>query len=135
MKEQVGCALVEFKLSGAMARLFGKQAILFNINRMTKGGKDQYTNLIMNHQNTNRSVGIVTLLRVISMDESIAMYFKPEVEGKVRTFKMMTLQDIVSKVYIKIGGRKIRAFNYGFKTIHGQFQLWFRDTSQKLADS
>lgn len=126
MKEQVGCALVEFKLSGAMARLFGKQAILFNINRMTKGGKDQYTNLIMNHQNTNRSVGIVTLLRVISMDESIAM---------VRTFKMMTLQDIVSKVYIKIGGRKIRAFNYGFKTIHGQFQLWFRDTSQKLADS
>lgn len=125
MKDQVGCALVEFKLSGAIARLFGKQAILINISRMAKCGKDQYTNLIVKHQYTNRSVGSVTLLGVISMDENVAMYFKPEVEGKVRTFKMMTLRDIVNKVNVKIGGRKIRAFNYGFKTTHSQFQLWF----------
>jgi hypothetical protein len=60
--ERVDTAIVEFKRSGGMARLFGTQSIFVRINsEITKGGKDEYNGLIYTHQNINRSVGNVTM--------------------------------------------------------------------------
>lgn len=47
--ERVDVALAEFIRTGAATKLFGKQAILFRISEMTKGGKDEYNSLILKH--------------------------------------------------------------------------------------
>jgi hypothetical protein len=91
---------------------------------MVKDGKDEYNGLIVKHQNTNRSVGSVTLPGAITLIAEVCMFFEPCKEGKVRDSKTVSLRDILKKVYVKIGGRKIPVFLYIFKTHHGQYQLW-----------
>jgi hypothetical protein len=62
------------------------------------------------------------------------MYFEPYEEGKVRKSKSMCLQDILKKVYVKIGGRKIPVFLYTVKTHHSRYQLWYWDTVPQIHD-
>ena len=126
--DRVDTAIVEFKRSGGMERLFGSQAILVRISEITKGGKDEYNNLIYTHQRINRSVGSVTMPGAIDMDAEVSMTFEPGANGKPRALKTMTLRDIVRRIYVKIGGRKIPVFLYAFKTTQNQYQLWFYDT-------
>lgn len=126
--ERVKVALAEFIKTGGATALFGSQAIIFSIDEMTKDGKEEYNGLILKHQLTNRSVGSVTLPGAVNIDVEVAMYFEAEQEGKSRPFKMVTLREILSKLYVKIGSRKISAFLYVFKSSNGQYQLWFWDT-------
>ena len=133
-QDRVRVAHAEFIKSGGATALFGSQAIIFSINEMTKDGKEQYNDLILKHQNTNRSVGSVTLPGAVSIDKEVAMYFEAEQEGKSRPFKMVTLRDIISKLYVKVGNRKISAFLYGFKTANGQYQFWFWDTVPEIRE-
>ena len=126
--DRVDTAITEFKRSGGMERLFGSQAILVRISEITRGGKDEYNNLIYTHQRINRSVGSVTMPGAIDMDAEVTMTFEPGANGNVRTLKTMTLRDIVRRLYVKIGGRKIQVFLYAFKTPQNHYQLWFYDT-------
>lgn len=114
--------------------MFGTQAILVRISDITKGGKDEYNGLIYTHQNINRSVGNVTMPGAIDMDAEVSMSFDPTVDGKERTIKTMTLRDIIRRIYVKIGGRKIPVFLYAFKTPQGHYQLWFWDTVPQIRD-
>lgn len=50
---------------------------------MVKDGKDEYNGLIVKHQNTNRSVGSVTLPGAITLVAEVCMFFEPCKEGKV----------------------------------------------------
>ena len=87
-----------------------------------------YTSLIIKHQNTNRSVGNVTLPGALNIDAETAIYFEELNEaGEVAkyTYKTMTVRDVIRKAYVKIGGRKIPAFQYASKTSGGHYQLWF----------
>jgi hypothetical protein len=128
-------ALWEFKNRGALKFYFGSEALLFSISEKLKGdGKDEYNKLIVKHQNINRSVGSVTLPGAIDIDEEVTMFFEPEQEGKVRHFRRITLRDIIKKIYVKIGGRKISVFLYCFKTPHGKCQLWFWDTVTEIRE-
>jgi hypothetical protein len=127
-------ALVEFRNRGALAYYFGPQALLFSISNKLKEGKEEYNKLIVKHQNINRSVGSVTLPGAIDIDEEIAMFFEPEQEGKVQNFKRITLRDIIKKIYVKIGGRKISVFLYCFKTPQGKYPLWFWDTVPEIRE-
>lgn len=118
-----------------MTYYFGSNALLFSINsEKWKDGKDDYNKLIVKHQNLNRSVGSVMLPGAIDIDEEVTMFFEPKQEGKVRNFKRITLCDILKKIYVKIGGRKISVFLYCFKTPHGKYQLWFWDTVPEIRD-
>jgi hypothetical protein len=101
---------------------------------MTKGGKDEYNRLILKHQNTNRSVGSVTLPGAVNLEVEVAMYFEAEEEGKAKPFKMVSMRDIISRLYVKIGGRKIPVFLYVFKTGQGHYQFWFWDTVNEIRD-
>lgn len=128
-------ALWEFKNRGALKFYFGSEALLFSISEKLKGdGKDEYNKLIVKHQNINRSVGSVTLPGAIDIDEEVTMFFEPAQEGKVRQFRRITLRDIIKKIYVKIGGRKIPVFLYCFKTPHGKYQLWFWDTVTEIRE-
>lgn len=73
---------------------------------------------MMKHQLTNHSVGSVTLPGCISLDKEVAMYFEPEEEGKMRPFKTVTLLDIIKKLYVKIGKRKMQ---------DPDVPIWFQD--------
>ena len=127
--QRIEIALAEFKHSGALNRLFGNQAIIVNISELTWDGKDMYTSLIIKHQNTNRSVGNVTLPGALNIDAETAIYFQElnAETGEVArvTYKTMTVRDVIRKAYVKIGGRKIPAFQYASKTSGGHYQLWF----------
>lgn len=133
-RERVDAALVEFKSKGALAYYFGSQALLFSISNKLKEGKEEYNKLIVKHQNINRSVGSVTLPGAIDIDEEVTMFFEPEQEGKVRSFKRVTVRDIIKKIYVKIGGRKIPVFLYCFKSPQGQYNLWFWDTVPEIRE-
>eukprot|EP00956_Cyclotella_meneghiniana_P005297 scaffold6643_cov38-Cyclotella_meneghiniana.AAC.1 len=135
--ERIEIALAEFKRSGALNRLFGTQAIIVNISELTRGGKDMYTSLIIKHQNTNRSVGNVTLPGALNIDAEMPIYFEElNAEGEVAkyTYKTMTVRDVIRKAYVKIGGRKIPVFQYASKTSGGHYQLWFWDTVPEIRD-
>jgi hypothetical protein len=133
--ERVDTAIVEFKRSGAMERLFGSQAILLRISEITKGGdKDEYNRLIYAHQRINRSVGSVTMPGAIDLDVDVTMTFEPGLDGKERPFKRMTMRDVVCRIYVKIGGRKIPVFLYAFKTAQRCYQLWFYDTVPQISE-
>lgn len=132
--ERVDVALAEFIKSGGATALFGSQAIIFRISEMVKGGKEEYHGLVLKHQLTNRSVGSVTLPGCISLDKEVTMFFEPEEEGRVRSFKTVTLRYIINKLYVKIGKRKIPVFLYGFKTSHGQYQFYFWDTVPEIQE-
>eukprot|EP00956_Cyclotella_meneghiniana_P008014 scaffold10676_cov49-Cyclotella_meneghiniana.AAC.5 len=135
--ERIEIALAEFKRSGALNRLFGNQAIIVNISEITRGGKDMYTSLIIKHQNTNRSVGNVTLPGALNIDAETAIYFEELNEaGEVvkYTYKTMTVRDVIRKAYVKIDGRKIPVFQYASKTSGGHYQLWFWDTVPEIRD-
>jgi hypothetical protein len=101
---------------------------------MVKDGKDEYNSMIVKHQNTNRLVGNVTLPGAITLDAEVSMFFEPYKEGKIRASKTMSLRDILKKVYVKIGGRKIPVFLYIAKTHHGRFKLWYWDTVPEIHD-
>ena len=94
----------------------------------------EYNKLIVKHQNVNRSVGSVTLPGAIDIDEEVTMFFEPENKGKVRLFKRVTVRDIIKKIYVKIGGRKIPVFLYCFKSPHGHYNLWFWDTVPEIRE-
>jgi hypothetical protein len=66
-----------------MAHYFGGQSIIFRISEMVKDGKDEYNSMIVKHQNTNRSVGNVTLPGAITLDAEVSMFFEPYQEGKI----------------------------------------------------
>jgi hypothetical protein len=133
-RDRVDAALVEFKSSGGLAYYFGSQALLFSISNKLKEGKEEYSKLIVKHQNVNRSVGSVTLPGAIDIDEEVTMFFEPENEGKVRAYKRVTVRDIIKKIYVKIGGRKIPVFLYCFKSPQGHYNLWFWDTVPEIRD-
>jgi hypothetical protein len=101
---------------------------------MTKGGKDEYNSLILKHQNTNRSVGSVTLPGAVNLEASVAMYFEAEEDGKSRPFKTVSMRDVINRLYVKISGRKIPVFLYVFKTSQGHYQFWFWDTVNEIRD-
>jgi hypothetical protein len=127
-------ALMELRNRGGLTYYFGNHALLFSISDKLKEGKEEYNKLIVKHQNINRSVGSVTLPGAISIDEEVTMFFEPEQEGKVRQFKRVTLRDILKKIYVKIGGRKIPVFLYCFRTPQGKYQLWFWDTVPEIRE-
>lgn len=131
--DRIAVALTEFKRSGALNRLFGQQAIIVNISEVTKSGKDQYNSLILKHQNTNRSVGSVTLPGAISIDEEMTIFFEETSPPQI-TYKTMTVRDIIRKCYVKIGARRIPAFLYASKTSGGHHQLYFWDTVPEIQD-
>ena len=60
------------------------------------------------------------------------MFFEPEQDGNARPFKRVTVRDIIKKIYVKIGGRKIPVFLYCFKSPQGHYQLWFWDTVPEI---
>jgi hypothetical protein len=132
--DRVDVAMAEFIKSGGASRIFGPQAIIFRISEMVKGGKEEYNDLILKHQNTNRLVGSVTLPGCVSMDKEVTMFFEEEEEGKLRPFRMVTLRDIIKRLYVKVGKRKIPVFLYCFKTSHGQYSLWFWDTVPEIRE-
>eukprot|EP00956_Cyclotella_meneghiniana_P022760 scaffold43409_cov41-Cyclotella_meneghiniana.AAC.9 len=136
--ERIEIALAEFRHSGALNRLFGTQAIIVNISELTRGGKDMHTSLIIKHQNTNRSVGNVTLPGALNIDAEMPIYFEElnAETGEVSkyTYKTMTVRDVIRKAYVKIGGRKIPVFQYASKTSGGHYQLWFWDTVPEIRD-
>jgi hypothetical protein len=99
---------------------------------MVKDGKDVYNGMIVKHQNTNRSVGNVTLSGAITLDAEVLMFFEPYQEGKIRASKTLSLRDILKKVYVKIGSRKIPVFLYIVKTHHSRFQLWYWDAVPEI---
>jgi hypothetical protein len=77
-------------------------------------------------------VGNVTLPGAVDIDAEVPMSFEPSKDGKERTLKVMTLRDIIRRIYAKIGGRKIPVILYAFKTPQGHYQLWFWDTVPEI---
>jgi hypothetical protein len=44
------------------------------------------------------------------------------------------MRDVVHRIYVKIGGRKISVFLYAFKTAQRCYQLWFYDTVPQISE-
>lgn len=127
--DRVNLAYSEFIKTGMDAKLFGPYASLEVISQnRTQGHRDAYIDMIPDHQNTNRSVGNVTLAGAINLDAEVAIYTEPLQEGKTLKPKTTTMRDVIRKLYIKIGNRKFPAFLYCFRNYLGQYQLWFWDT-------
>jgi hypothetical protein len=80
-KDRIDIALAEFVRSGSMKYYFGGHAIIVRISDMVKDGKEDYNELILKHQNTNRSVGNVTLPGAITLDAEVTMFFEPYEQG------------------------------------------------------
>jgi hypothetical protein len=119
----------EFKRNKGVLRLFGEEALLEEVIQDYRdvGGREDFIAQIPKHQNINRSVGSAVLQGFVNIDASVAMYFEPPREGKVRIPKEMNIRDVLRKLYIKIGGRKFSVFVYCFKNFRGQYQIWFWD--------
>jgi hypothetical protein len=127
--DRVNLAYSEFIKTGMDAKLFGPFASLEVISQnRTQGHRDAYIDMIPDHQNTNRSVGNVTLAGAINLDAEVAIYTEPLQEGKTLKPKATTMRDVIRKLYVKIGNRKFPAFLYCFRNYNGQYQLWFWDT-------
>jgi len=62
------------------------------------------------------------------------MTFELGLDGNERSFKRMTMRDVVRRIYVKIGGRKIPVFLYAFKTPQGHYQLWYYDTVPQISE-
>lgn len=64
------------------AKLFGPYSSLEPILKNKANGlRDTYADMIPDHQNTNRSVGNVTLPGAINLDAEVAIQTKPTKEG------------------------------------------------------
>ena len=74
----------------------------------------------------------MTLLGAVNIDAEVPMSFEPNGDGKECTLKVMMLRDIIRRIYVKIGGRKILVFLYAFTTPQGHYQLWFWDTVPEI---
>jgi hypothetical protein len=134
-EERVHLAFSEFVKSGMDAKLFGPYSSLEPISQnKAKGQRDAYIDMIPDHQNTNRSVGNVTLAGAINLDAEVAVLTEPVQEGKIIKPRTMTLRDVIRKLYVKIGTRKFPAFLYSFKTYNGQHLLWFWDTVHEIRE-
>jgi hypothetical protein len=109
--------------------LFGEEALLEEVVQDYRdiAGRDDFQAQCPKHQNINRSAGSAVLQGLVNIDASVAMYFEPPREGKVRIPKEMNMRDVHRKLYIKIGGRKYSVFVYCFKNFRGQYQIWFWD--------
>jgi hypothetical protein len=90
--------------SGMDAKLFGPYATLEPIskNKATNGVRDPYVDMIPDHQNTNRSVGNVTLTGAINLDTEVGIQIEPAQEGKTIKLKSMTMRDVIHKMFVKI---------------------------------
>lgn len=134
-EDRVQLAVAEFKKSGMDAKLFGPYSSLEPISKSRASGlRDAYVDMIPDHQNTNRSVGNVTLAGAINLDAEVAIQTEPAKEGETIKLKTMTMRDVIRKLYVKIGARKFPAFLYIFKNYTGQHQLWFWDTVREIRD-
>jgi hypothetical protein len=127
--DRVLAAVNEFKRIKGVLRLFGEEALLEEVihDYRDVAGRDDFQAQCPKHQNINRSVGSAVLQGFVNIDASVAMYFEPPREGKVRIPKEMNIRDVLRKLYIKIGGRKFSVFVYCFKNFRGQYQIWFWD--------
>jgi hypothetical protein len=47
---------------------------------------------------------------------------------------MVSVRDIIERLYVKIAGRKIPVFLYAFKSGQGHYQFWFWDTVNEIRD-
>ena len=82
-EERVRLAVAEFSRSGLDAKLFGPYSSLEPISKNKANGvRDPYVDMIPDHQNTNRSVGNVTLVGAINLDAEVGMQVEPAQEGK-----------------------------------------------------
>eukprot|EP00956_Cyclotella_meneghiniana_P030119 scaffold74968_cov57-Cyclotella_meneghiniana.AAC.10 len=66
------------------------------------------------------------------MDLKVEMIFEPPEDGKPVNSKEMSIRDILRKVYLKMGSRKIQVFLYSFGTASGLQQLWFWNTVPEI---
>lgn len=113
---------------GFAARLFGNQASIEHLaERGDTGRKDELLKILPDHQNTNRSVGNITLTGAIDIDVEVSIFTEQDT-GKTRYPKTLSLRDILRKLYVKIEGRKYPVFTYCFKNYSGKYVLWFWDT-------
>jgi hypothetical protein len=133
--ERIHLAYSEFNKSGMDVKLFGPSSSLGPISQnKANGHRDAYIDIIPNHQDTNRSVGNVTLAGAINLDAEVAILTEPLQEGKTISPKTMTMRDVIRKLYVKIGARKFPAFLYCFKSYNGQHLLWFWDTVLEIRE-
>ena len=134
-EERVKLSVAEFIKSGMDVKLFGPYSSLEPISKTkANGARDAYVDMIPDHQNTNRSVGNVTLTGAVNLDAEVGMQVEPAQEGKTIKLKTMTMRDVIRKLYVKIGNRKFQVILYCFKNYTGQYQLWFWDTVRKIRD-
>eukprot|EP00956_Cyclotella_meneghiniana_P013587 scaffold19721_cov38-Cyclotella_meneghiniana.AAC.5 len=127
-------ALSEAKRRGWIDDLFGKQSIVLPVVQDDNdvAGIDSFRSLLPGHQQTNRSVGNVVVPGILNMDLKVEMIFEPPEDGKPVNSKEMSIRDILRKVYLKMGSRKIQVFLYSFGTASGLQQLWFWNTVPEI---
>eukprot|EP00956_Cyclotella_meneghiniana_P011397 scaffold15972_cov73-Cyclotella_meneghiniana.AAC.7 len=127
-------AMSEAKRRGWIEDLFGKQSIVLPVCQDDNdvASIDSFRGLLPGHQQTNRSVGNVVVPGILNMDLKVEMQFEPPEDGKPVNSKEMSIRDILRKVYLKMGSRKIQVFLYSFGTASGLQQLWFWNTVPEI---
>ena len=127
---RVKAALAEAEKRGFIDKMFGKQAMVSLIVQDPRdvAGKQAFREAIPDHQCINRSVGNVLVPGIVDLDKQVSLYFETAAEGRFRTSKMTSLRDILRKIYVKLGDKKISVFLYAFATPAGYQQLWFWNT-------
>ena len=105
-------ALQEAKRRGWIEGLFGKQSIVLPVCQDDNDvvSIDSFRSLLPGHQQTNRPVGNVVVPGILNMDLKVEMQFEPPEDGKPVNSKEMSIRDILRKVYLKMGSRKIQVF-------------------------
>jgi hypothetical protein len=133
--ERVEHAVNEFIKLGGVELLFGTCSVLeVPPDIQDNAGKAEFRKLIPGHQNTNRSVGNLTIPGIIDLDAVVDMYFEPPKEGKMRVSKPVTLRHILRKLYVKINERRYAVFLYAFRGRDNHYQIWFWDKVPEIRE-
>jgi hypothetical protein len=133
--ERIEFAVDEFIKLGGVELLFGSCSVLeVPPEAQDNAGKAECRKLVPRHQNTNRSVGNVTIPGIVDLDAVVDMYFEPPKEGKMRTSKAVTLRHILRKVYVKINERRFAVFLYAFHGCDNNYQIWFWDKVPEIRE-
>jgi hypothetical protein len=108
----------EFKRNKGVLRLFGEEALLEEVIQDYRdvGGCEDLLAQIPKHQNINRSVGSAVLQGFVNIDTSMAMYFEPPREGKVRIPKEMNIRDVLRKLTSRLVGGSTRFLSTVLRT-------------------
>jgi hypothetical protein len=133
--ERIEFAVDEFIKLRGVELLFGTCSVLeVPPEVQDNAGKAEFRKLVPGHQNTNRSVGNVSVPGIMDLDAVVDMYFEPPKEGKMRTSKPVTLRHILRKIYVKINERRFAVFLYAFRGRENNYQIWFWDKVPEIRE-